>query len=466
MGLRFDPVGGGQFKAAIKQIMEAESQPLKQLEARKQREEAKLKLFQEFKGKFTNLDRSIAEVNSFKKLRELKVDMGDAANFVSVTLDKDKASPGIHSIQIDELASRSAVMSNGFEDPDEPAMGLGFITLNTPDGTAEIFIDDKQSSLRGIAAAINAEPKSPIRAAVIKDASEDTDKWKIIFSGKKEGSENDIEFPEFYFLDGAQDFYIDHNKPAKNALITVDGFQIETDSNDIQDFMPGVNLHLKGARPDQPFEIKITEDFQKISGKVKGLVDQLNGILGWINKQNQVDEKSDTRTTFAGDTSLQTIEYRLRNLFHDGFPVGDFDNGDIRFVRMGEIGIEFDRQGNLTFKEDKFTKYMEKDFETLSQVISGPYGVAGSLKQVIDGYTNFGTGALSLKEKGFRDRIKDIDGQIDMRQKMLDRKQQSLVDQFSRLGASLANLQRQQQYLGAMGAGGGGGNMVSQLLGG
>ena len=66
MGLRFDPVGGGQFKQAIKQIMEAESQPLKQLEARKAREETRLKLFQEFKGKFSGVDKALAELTDIR----------------------------------------------------------------------------------------------------------------------------------------------------------------------------------------------------------------------------------------------------------------------------------------------------------------------------------------------------------------------------------------------------------------
>ena len=52
MGLRFDPMGGGQFKAALNAIIEAEKQPIKALEKRKETEVAKQKLFGDFKGKF------------------------------------------------------------------------------------------------------------------------------------------------------------------------------------------------------------------------------------------------------------------------------------------------------------------------------------------------------------------------------------------------------------------------------
>ena len=46
MGLRFDPVGGGQFKQAVQAIIDAESQPIKQLEVRKAREAQLREAFQ------------------------------------------------------------------------------------------------------------------------------------------------------------------------------------------------------------------------------------------------------------------------------------------------------------------------------------------------------------------------------------------------------------------------------------
>lgn len=466
MGLRFDPVGGGQFKQAVKQIMEAESQPLKQLEARKAREEAKLKLFQEFKGKFGTIDKAIAEIATFKKLRELKVDLGDGSTIANVTVDKEKAQPGSYQISVDELAARTSVISNGFESADDPVMGLGFIVMNLGNGdSAEVFVDQNSSSLTGIANLINAESSSPVRAAVIKDATDLDNPFRLILTAKKDGAGNAVEFPEFYFMDGSADFYVDSENSARNALVTIDGFQVELESNDLADFLPGVAMHLKQARPEQPFTLTITEDFQKIGGKVKGLVDQLNGVLQFINKQNQVDQSTDTKSTFAGDSGLQMIEFRLRNLMHEGFPVYNAD-GNARVVFLGEMGIEFDKGGSIVFKEDKFNKHVEKDFEGVAEALSGEFGLAFQLKEVIAGYTRAGNGLLNLREQTLRGRITAIDRQIDTKVKQLDKRQQALTDQFSRLQGTLANMQRQQQYLSATLPSGGGGNLVQQLLGG
>ena len=67
-------MGGGQFQQAINGIIEAEKQPIKTLETRKAREDARLKLFQEFKSKFSAIEKSLSEISSFRKLRELKVE--------------------------------------------------------------------------------------------------------------------------------------------------------------------------------------------------------------------------------------------------------------------------------------------------------------------------------------------------------------------------------------------------------
>jgi flagellar hook-associated protein 2 len=460
-------VGGGQFKQAVKQIIEAESQPLKALEARKGKEEARLKLFQDFKSKFSGMDKILGELSSFRKFRELKVDLGDGANLVSVTLDKDRAEPGQYMIEVTELATRTSAISNGFTNPDEPSLGIGFVNINPENGEAlEIYVDDKSSSLRGIAALINKEANSPVRASVMKDAAEPDNPWKLLLSGKKDGANNQIEFPEFYFLDADEDLYIDDDKEAQNAQIAIDGFPLETESNDINDFLPGVNLHLKQARPDLPFTMTISEDFQKISGKVKGLIDQLNQVLQFIVKQNTIDAKSDTTTTFAGDVSLQSMEYQIRNLIHRGFSVQLPDAEEPTAVYMNQIGIEFDKTGQLSFKEDKFNKVMEKDFDAIAMSITGPTGFANQLRALFDTYTRIQNGTLSIKEQGIRSRIGQIDDQIDQKTRALDQRKQNITAQFSRLEATVGNLQRQQQYLSAALPNAGGGNPIAQLLGG
>lgn len=467
VGLRFDPIGGGQFKEAVKQMIQSESRPLHLAEGRKAKEQARQKLFQEFKSKFTGLDSLLQELSSFRKFRILKADVGMGGDLMSVTLDQDRAEPGRYDIEIDQLADRTSLITNGFESPTDPTFGMGFIAFYTVDGDeVDVSVEDKDSSLYGISSAINRSSKAPMTAAVVKDVSEPDAPWKLILSAKKDGEANQLDYPDFYFYGGDDDIYIDDDQESDNAEVSVDGFDIESESNDIKDFLLGINAHLKAADSDKPFTLSISEDYEKISSKVKGIIDKINQVLDFIVKQNTIDEHSDTSTTFAGDLSLQTIEYRLRNLIHEEFPAGDPDDeDDDRTLHLSQLGIEFDKSGHLNFKQDKFQKSLEDDFVSVAQGMVGPSGFISQMRDAISAYTQLGDGLLSIKEQAMQQRMKDIDGEIDEQSRLLDQKQQQIVDRFSRLESTLGNLQRQQQYLSASLPSGGGGNIVSQLLG-
>jgi flagellar hook-associated protein 2 len=196
------------------------------------------------------------------------------------------------------------------------------------------------------------------------------------------------------------------------------------------------------------------------------LVEQINGVLEFINKQNQVDDKTDTASTFAGDSGLQTIEYRLRNILHEAFPVGTWEDEPTDFVRLNELGFEFAKNGQVLFKEDKFTKAMETNFDRVADAMTGNTGFATQLRGILGGYSRTGNGFMALREQGIKTRIKNMDDDIANKEARLAQRQERLVAQFSRLQGSLSDLQRQGAALGSLGGGGGGGNLVSQLLGG
>ena len=150
---------------------------------------------------------------------------------------------------------------------------------------------------------------------------------------------------------------------------------------------------------------------------------------------------------------------------HEGFGT-HFENEDkFKIYHLSDLGIEFDKKGALTIKEDKFQKSMEGDFEGIAEALSGEKGFIAQLKGMMEGYSDQGSGVLSSRDKSIQTRIKQIDDDIANKQRNIDKKTESLTQQFSRLQGSLSDMQKQQSYLSAT-LGGGGGSPISQLLGG
>ena len=220
-----------------------------------------MKLFGEFKSKLPAgaLGLLLQELQRIKQSYE-----GDKS---SVTIDKEKADPGTYEIQIDQLARRSSAISGGYEDAEKAIVGMGYIVFDRPDGeTWEVFVDEEQASLNGIAKMINQDKRSPVRAAIVKDAYDTERPFKMIITAKNDGLDDEVIFPQFYFMDGVEDFYMEDERDAQNARILTD---FRSTSKTVSQIF-GVNVFLKSAREDEPFMLTITEDYEKIAGKVKG----------------------------------------------------------------------------------------------------------------------------------------------------------------------------------------------------
>src|SRR5690606_10836486 len=101
-------------------------------------------------------------------------------------------------------------------------------------------------------------------------------------------------------------------KPAQDAKVKLDGFEVEVPSNRVTDLIPGLTIDLKKAKPGEEISLEVTEDVAKIGSKITTLFDSINNLLKFIKDQNTLDAKSDTSRTLGGDLTLTTIESKIR----------------------------------------------------------------------------------------------------------------------------------------------------------
>lgn len=437
------PVGGGKFKQFVKDIVNAERQPIRLIEGRKVREQEKLKLVQEFVSKVKKLPETFKELESFRKFRELKVENG-GKELVDIIADKDLAEPGEYQLSVDQLAGRHSMRSNGYSNPDDE-IGVGYFVYDLPNGdTKSVWIGPGNNTLRGLVSAINAERGMGVQASLINDGSGDETPWRIVVHAKTTGIDHDIIYPDFYFLDGDFRFYVDDERAAQNAIVKFDGFEVMSQKNKFE-IIQGVSLDLKQAKEDHEFTFTIDYDIPKMAGKVKAMVDAINGVLEFVNKQNKLDAQSDTSKTLGGDTALFTIESRLRRLVFQAFNVDPED--DEAMLHLTDVGIQFEKTGLLSFKEDKFQKMLKDNFDSVAELFTGAGNFVENLKYITEGFLAPERGAVTVREKGIRDRIRSMDDRIGMMEKNLERREASLKRQFSQLEGLMSSMQGQQQYL-------------------
>lgn len=449
--IRMTGMASGLPPNIVETILEAEKIPIKTQEANREKTQARLKLVQDLETKISDIDKSVGELVNTRGFLNDKLTSADP-NIVSGTTDPDNPVKGSWNIEVVQLPQKAAAITNGFPDRDTTEVGVGYLKFETADGVKEVYISGSDTTLDGVAKAINSSGVG-VRASVITDKSDKENPFKLMISGLATGDDKQVSFPTVYLLDGDQDIYFDQTRSAQNGKVKIDGFEFEISENTIRDLIPGINLELKQAAPGREITLTVKEDFEVIVGKIDEFVKATNGVLNFIQQQNALNEKSDTSKSLGGDSLLRSIESRIRNLTQS--PMYGI-NGSIK--RLAEIGISFQRNGTLQFDRKKLDSVLSRNAKDVGVFLAGDgfsVGFIPTLKRELATFSNQAFGPLANRKRGLQDKIENINKSIENKERALARKEETLRRQFANLEEKMAKLQQQGAAVGAMGGGGG-----------
>lgn len=450
--IRFNGMASGLPPNIVEQIMEAERIPVKNLEVKKNKEEDTLKLVTDLESKVSGITKNITELMGTRGFTDNKLLSGDP-NIIDGTVDPQAVVNGEYNIEVLQLAQKPSAISNGFPDRDHTELGVGYMKFETPEGTKEVYISGANSTLDGVAAQINAANVG-LRATIIQDRKEKENPFRLIVSGLATGDDQQVNFPNIYLLDGDQDMYFDETRPAQNAKIKLDGFEIELPSNTVDDIIPGVTLNLKQAAPGREIRMSVKEDLEVISGKIKSFVDSYNEALTFIQNQHKLQKGSDGKQKLGplgGDSLVRSVESALRRVI-----LSPQYGVETPITRIGELGIEFNRNGTLNFNQERFTKTLNSNPKAVSAFLRGDgfqTGFIPTLKREISNIMAQPFGVIGNRKKGIQDKIDQMNKRIDDKERQLSKKEDSLRTKFANLEQQMSKLQSQGGAFAAMQAG-------------
>lgn len=439
-------LGSGLPPNLVDQLVEAERQPIKNLENKKAKIETKLDLVSDLEAKLQAIGTSIGTLASSKGFSDIKLESGDP-NVIQGTVDPNAAPKGSWNIEVVQLAQKAAAITNGFPDKDKSEIGVGYFKFHTPDGDREVYVGGDNNTLEGAASAINAAGIG-VKASVINDRKDADNPYKLMISGDSVGGDNRIEYPTLYFLDGDQDLYFDDEREAKNGVVKVDGFDFEIGDNVLKDLIPGVTLDLKQASPGKTVNVTVKENREAVSTKVTEFVKALNDTLGFLQAQSRMDANTNTEKTLGGDSIVRSTENRLRQLIQNPqYGVAGSIN------RLSQLGIEFTRDGILKLDQDKFNNVLSQTPDDVRKFFAGDglnVGFIPAIRREISAVTNQSFGQVAMRKKSLQANIKRIDENIINKERQLTRREDQLRAKFAKLEQTMSQLKSQGNALGAM----------------
>lgn len=454
MGINLGSINSGLPKDIVEQIIAAEKIPIQKMEQKKVKIQEKNSLVNEFSKNLEELNAKINKNNNLKEFGDLKIATDES--MVSVSADKKVAIPGDYRFEVVKLAQKSSALSSGFPDKDKSFVGVGFLEYFLPNGESQsLFIDTPDATLSGVARLINSDPNIGMKANVINDGSGSENPWRLLISFDETGNDKRAEFPYLYFVDGERDFYIDKEREAQNAVVKLDGFQIEAPSNQIASLIPGVSIELNHAEEGKEFGLKITNDTKASSSKVYEIVDSINSILKFINVQNTMDEHTDTSRTLGGDVLLQNVEHKLRGLI---FTPIETEYGQ---KRLSDLGVTFQKDGLLGIDKNKFEAKISGNFKEVAQILYGKTndktkktpGFINNLETFVKDTLRIPDGAVPLKRKTFRENVDSINQKIQNADRLIGQKEANLRNKFAKLESEISKIKGQGNGMASIGGG-------------
>lgn len=248
------------------------------------------------------------------------------------------------------------------------------------------------------------------------------------------------------------------------AKYSLDGIDMESDSNIISDAIDGATITLKKEiKPEDAVTLSLKNDDSKTVKAATDFVTQYNNLMSLIKSDLDVGNPSastaDSSSTnvqgkLVGDSTLQRLQSSLRNMITQA----DKDNG--ASLSPFDMGFSVDKDGVLSLDEDKFKSQLADSPEKVHDFFyvqgedsfdeSTDTGYTAKLNNLVNEFiSNDATkkGIITNKSDSIDKMVKDLNSQIDDFTARLADKREQYIAQFTQLDSIMMQADSQMQYM-------------------
>ena len=255
---------------------------------------------------------------------------------------------------------------------------------------------------------------------------------------------------------------------ASNSKIRIDGMEIERDKNEgLTDVIKGLTLNLK-KKSEYPVELKITQDIEKPTQKIKAFVDSYNAYIDLnrnLTKTVKVDkpgesDKLDESGILVGDMMLVRLENLIKTTVGDAYPSRE-ENPIKMFNQMGvstgKINSSWEsiKEGKLVIDESELKKAIAENPSGINSFFGSDTdgdnkpdtGMAYTLVKVLNPYIAPGKNIIANKIEFEDNSIKTANEGIKKHEAHLKQYEEKLRKKFATMEQSISGAKAQQNWL-------------------
>ncbi|BCB71508.1 flagellar hook-associated protein 2 [Vreelandella aquamarina] len=443
-------VGSGlDLTGLLDQLQEAERGKLAPITRQKEQQQDKISAYGQLQTSLNSFQDAVAKLNDPKLYQSLSANVrGDAIKATTSA----SALPGSYRVEVSQLATSGTLASTRVTDRDTALDLQGATAIRLEFGGADAVDIDiaPGSSLSAIRDAINANKDAGVNATIINDGQG----YRLALSSKNTGA--DASIASFSFADTSQDPAVTVAGPfgedaatkraGEDAALTVNGIAISSAKNQIEGAIQGVTLNLAelsiAEGETATSTITVERDTLKQREAINGFVKAFNDLKGIIGKLTSFNGDSETAGELVGDSTVRTIESRLRSVLTGGVAGGELST-------LNQLGITLQRDGTLEMDDDKISDLVANNPQALSDFFVGGEagnGLAAQLDSTVERMLG-DNGVVKLAISGAENRVKSLDERFERMEVTIERTISRYRTQFGQLDSMIAQMNSMSSYL-------------------
>jgi flagellar hook-associated protein 2 len=425
--------------AIIKSMLAVAKQPITRLQTKQTTNSTMSKKFSDIKTKMMALQTA---AKSLDTRSEAMINKASSSNTSTATVSTaGGGSLGSFNINVTSVAKAQRSYSNGFAASDTTGLfATGDLTLQVGDGDPVDIEVTGSDTLSSVVAKINAANVG-VTAGLVFNGSE----YRLQVSGNETGTDHAVDFSGAAAtglgLDDSDNLF----QAASNAVVKIDNIDVTSQSNTIASAIPGVTINVVEVGTSK---IAIDRDPEGLKTKLDAFVKAYNDVMTTMNSEFASSGGAQKAAgTLSGDSTLRNAQSDLRTMMTQSLA-----GLNSAFPSIGTMGITVGRDGTLSVDSEKLKTAVNKDYESVTSILTGLGSAKGLMSQVVDKIEPYvrSNGSFTNRISSLASANRDMDNQIAHVQVRIDKYEEQLQTQYASLESLMGSLQSQGTALSSI----------------
>ncbi|MEP1447157.1 MAG: flagellar filament capping protein FliD [Paraglaciecola sp.] len=434
-------VGSGlDLESLVTQLLEAESVPkTAALDAREESVEAEISGLGKLKSTLEDFQDTVDTLRSESNLKGREPTIKNPSSDVEpFTADaSDSALEGDYNIAVTQLASGSRfetadAVDGGFNSSSDSVLSAGTASLTFKiDATSDSFTINLNAgdSLLDLRNAINAsEDNFGVTASIIDTGTADGGS-KLVFTSSTTGigndlvivNDNDVAELELVSTTNSAEAatYLAPVTSAQNAKATIDGINVESDTNNFENVIENVSFdvsELSELDTDgvtfKTSKLSIGFDKESVEETIREFVTNFNALQAEIKLLTNYGESDlEDDGALAGDSLVRGIQNGINNILFsavESSALGGLFQIGIELNDDNELEISSNDKIGLGSGDDRLQDALDDNFDSIAALFTDEEnGIAVRLYDYVEEYTSY-SGLLKSREDTAKDQREQI----------------------------------------------------------